>query len=57
MATKGVKVERKSVSEQPHELNYEAKKEDTTAKKVEAAKKSTGSNQRAAVEKKLTGKK
>lgn len=57
MATKGAKVERKSVSEQPHELNYEAKKEGTTAKKVEAAKKSTGSNQRAAVEKKLTGKK
>jgi len=57
MATRGSKVERHSVSEQPHELAYEAKKEGTTANKVEAAKKSTGSNQRAVVEKKLTGKK
>jgi len=56
MATKGAKVERHSVSEQPHELKYEAKKEGTTTKKVEAAKKATGSNQRAKVEKKLTGK-
>ena len=56
MAVKGAKVERHSVSEQPHELKYEAKKEDTTPKKVEAAKKSSGSNQRAAVEKKLTKK-
>ena len=57
MATKGAKVERNSVSEQPHELAYEAKKEGTTAKKVEAAKQSTGSNQRKAVESKLSGKK
>jgi hypothetical protein len=57
MATRGTKVERYSVSEQPHELAYEAKKEGTTAKKVEAAKKSAGSNQRSAVESKLTGKK
>jgi hypothetical protein len=57
MATRGSKVERYSVSEQPHELAYEAKKEGTTAKKVEAAKKSAGSNQRTAVESKLTGKK
>jgi len=57
MATKGSKVERHSVSEQPHELTYEAKKEGTTAKKVEAAKKSANSNQRSAVESKLTGKK
>jgi hypothetical protein len=57
MAAKGAKVERHSVSEQPHELKYEAKKEGTTAKKVEAAKKSSGSNQRSAVEKKLSGKK
>jgi len=57
MATKGAKVERRSVSEQPHELAYEAKKEGTTTKKVEAAKKSAGSNQRSAVESKLTGKK
>lgn len=53
MATKGAKVERNSVSEQPHELNYEATKKGTTADKVEAAKKSAGSNQRSAVEKKL----
>jgi hypothetical protein len=53
MSTRGAKVERKSVSEQPHELKYEAKKEGTTPKKVETAKKSAGSNQRAAVEKKL----
>jgi hypothetical protein len=53
MATRGSKVERHSVSEQPHELKYEAKKEGTTAKNVEAAKKSAGSNQRSAVEKKL----
>jgi hypothetical protein len=57
MATKGAKVERHSVSDQPHELAYEAKKEGTTAKKVEAAKKSAGSNQRSAVEGKLAGKK
>ncbi|QQL50283.1 DUF3606 domain-containing protein [Mucilaginibacter ginkgonis] len=54
---RGTKVERNSVSEQPHELVYEAKKEGTTPKAVEAAKKSTGSNQRKAVEKKLSGKK
>ena len=57
MPTKGAKVERRSVSEQPHELKYEARKEGTTAKKVEAAKKSAGSNQRGAVEKKLESKK
>jgi len=57
MATRGAKVERSSVSEQPHELKYEAKKEGTTAKKVEAAKKETGSNKRATVEKSLEGKK
>jgi hypothetical protein len=53
MSTRGSKVERRSVSEQPHELKYEAKKEGTTPQKVEAAKKSAGSNQRAAVEKKI----
>jgi hypothetical protein len=53
MATKGAKVERHSVSEQPHELNYEAKKTGTSPKKVEAVKKSTGSNQRATLEKKI----
>jgi len=56
MAKKGAKVKRHSVSEQSHELKYEAKKESTTPKKVEAAKKATGSNQRGTVEKKLTGK-
>jgi hypothetical protein len=57
MPTRGSKVERHSVSEQPHELKYEAKKEGTTPKKVEAAKKSADSNQRTAVEIKLAGKK
>jgi hypothetical protein len=52
MATKGAKVERNSVSEQPHELKYEAGKTGTSTDKVEAAKKSAGSNQRSAVEKK-----
>ncbi|MGN6637704.1 MAG: hypothetical protein ACTHJ8_02255 [Mucilaginibacter sp.] len=55
MATRGSKVERHSVSEQPHELKYEARKEGTTPKKVEAAKKAAGSNQRTAIEKKLQG--
>ncbi|OKS88157.1 hypothetical protein RG47T_3621 [Mucilaginibacter polytrichastri] len=50
-------MERSSVSEQPHELKYEAKKEGTSPKKVEEAKKATGSNKRAVVEKKLEGKK
>ena len=53
MATRGSKVERNSVSEQPHELKYEAKKTGTSSEKVEAAKKSAGSNQRSAVERKL----
>jgi len=57
MATRGSKVERHSVSEQPHELKYEARKEGTSAKNVEAAKKASGSNQRSAVEKNLAGKK
>jgi len=57
MATRGAKLERSSVSEQPHELKYEARKEGTTASEVEAAKKAAGSNKRAAVEKKLEGKK
>ncbi|MDT3401014.1 hypothetical protein [Mucilaginibacter terrae] len=57
MATRGTKVERNSVSEQPHELAYEAKKKGTTAENVESAKKSAGSNQRSAVEKKLSAKK
>jgi hypothetical protein len=32
MPVKGAKVERGSVSEQPHELKYEARKEGTTTK-------------------------
>ena len=57
MAKRGTKVERNSVSEQDHELAYEAKKTGTSKDKVEAAKKTSGSNQRVAVEKKLTSKK
>ena len=53
MATKGSKVERRSVSEQDHELRYEAEKTGTSVKEVEAAKKAAGSNQRSAIEKKL----
>jgi hypothetical protein len=53
MTTRGTKVERRSVSEQPHELKYEARKTGTSTDKVESAKKSAGSNQRSAVEKKL----
>lgn len=56
MATRGTKVERSSVSEQPHELKYEAKKTGTTAKAVESAKKETGSNKRATVEKAIKSK-
>jgi hypothetical protein len=53
MSVRGSKVERRSVSEQPHELRYEARKTGTSTAKVEAAKKSAGSNQRNAVEKKI----
>ncbi|MEZ2338946.1 hypothetical protein AB6735_25085 [Mucilaginibacter sp. RCC_168] len=53
MSTRGAKVERNSVSEQPHELKYEARKKGTTTKNVAAAKKATSSNQRSVVEKKL----
>lgn len=51
--SRGSKVERRSVSEQPHELKYEAAKTGTSTKEVESAKKQAGSNQRSAVEKKL----
>ena len=57
MATRGTKVERNSVSDQPHELAYEAKKQGTSSEKVASAKKTAGSNQRSAVEGKLSGKK
>jgi hypothetical protein len=53
MATRGSKVERGSVSNQDHELAYEAKKTGTSKGQVEAAKKSTGSNKRNVLEKKL----
>lgn len=53
MATRGSKVERSSVSNQDHELAYEAKKSGTSKASVEAAKKSAGTNKRSAVEKKL----
>jgi hypothetical protein len=53
MATRGTKVERNSVSAQPHELSYEAKKTGTSKDNVKAAKKTAGSNQRSAVEKSL----
>jgi hypothetical protein len=56
MATRGTKVERRSVSEQPHELGYEGRKTGTSAKVVEAAKKQAGSNQRSAIEKELKSK-
>jgi len=56
MSARGAKVERSSVSEQPHELKYEAKKTGTSAKEVEAAKKETGSNKRTTVEKAVKGK-
>jgi len=50
MATRGSKVERHSVSEQPHELNTKLKRQELIPAKVEAAKKSAASNQRSAVE-------
>jgi hypothetical protein len=53
MATRGSKVERGSVSDQPHELKYEATKTGTSTKSVANAKESTGSNKRSAVESKL----
>jgi len=56
MATRGTKVERRSVSEQPHELSYEGKKTGTSAKAVEAAKKEAGSNRRTEIEKELKSK-
>jgi hypothetical protein len=56
MSTRGSKVERHSVSNQPHEIKYEAQKEGTSAAKIKETKKSAG-NQRADIEKKLTGNK
>jgi hypothetical protein len=52
MATRGANVERKSVSDQPHEIKYEAHKEGVSAEEVRNAKKSAG-NQRKNIEKKV----
>jgi len=52
MSTRGSKVERNSVSNQPHEIKYEAHKEGTSQKEIKEAKKSVG-NQRSAIEKKV----
>lgn len=52
MSTRGSKVERNSVSNQPHEINYEAHKEGTSQQAIKEAKKSSG-NQRSAIEKKV----
>ncbi|HEY4198465.1 MAG TPA: hypothetical protein VGM63_23155 [Mucilaginibacter sp.] len=50
MSTRGSKVERHSVSDQPHEIKYEAHKKGVSAQKVKDTKKSAG-NQRANIEK------
>lgn len=52
MATRGSKVERNSVSNQPHEIKYEAHKEGVSQQEVRDAKKSAG-NQRKNIEKKV----
>lgn len=52
MSTRGSKVERHSVSDQPHELKYEARKEGVSQQAVKDAKAKVG-NQRSAIEKKL----
>jgi hypothetical protein len=50
--SRGTKVERNSVSNQPHEIKYEAGKMDVKASDIKDAKKS-GSNQRKDIEKKV----
>lgn len=45
-------MERNSVSNQPHEINYEADKLDVKPSEIKSAKKS-GSNQRKDIEKKV----
>ncbi|MEJ2881024.1 hypothetical protein [Pedobacter sp. GR22-6] len=50
---RGSKVERNSVSNQPHEMNYEADKMNVKPSAVKEAKKSGGSNQRKDIEKKM----
>lgn len=50
-------MERRSVSDQPHELKYEARKEEVKKEDVTAAKQAAESNQRKAVEQELNDKK
>ena len=45
-------MERNSVSDQPHEIKYEAQKEGVSAAEIRKAKKSAG-NQRNSIEKKV----
>jgi len=52
MSTRGSKVERHSVSDQPHEIKYEAHKEGVDAQTIRKVKKSSG-NQRSDIEKHL----
>jgi hypothetical protein len=52
MSTRGSKVERHSVSDQPHEIKYEAHKKGVGTQTIKDTKKSAG-NQRADIEKKL----
>jgi len=49
---KGTKVERNSVSNQDHEIRYEADKLDVKPDKIKKVKEGTG-NQRKAIEKKV----
>jgi len=49
---RGTKVENKSVSDQPHEIKYEAKKTGVKPSEIKDAKKG-GSNQRKEIEKKV----
>ncbi|WP_276089904.1 hypothetical protein [Pedobacter sp. JY14-1] len=49
---RGTKVERNSVSNQPHEINYEAGKMGVKASDIKNVKKD-GSNQRKDIEKKM----
>ncbi|MBL4675041.1 MAG: DUF3606 domain-containing protein [Mucilaginibacter sp.] len=52
MSSRGSKVERHSVSDQPHEIRYEASKEGTSQETIKEAKKTAG-NQRKDIEKKV----
>jgi len=52
MSKRGTKVERNSVSDQPHEISYEAHKLGTNAGKIRDTKSNAG-NQRKNIEKKV----